>query len=170
MLSDSLVLDAPAIAWVRAHAFRFPTDAPEADGTSAWDATTMVVVHIEAGPARGMGYSFADSAAASVVNNVLADLIIGRDPCAIPMLWSEMVAAVRNIGWRGIAACAISAVDVALWDLKARLVGLPLASLLGVERERVPVYGSGGFTSYRTTGSASSSAAGSGATVAAPWR
>src|SRR5262249_54382791 len=80
--------------------------------------------------------------------NVLAPVINGRDPCAIPMLWSEMVGAVRNIGWRGIAACAISAVDVALWDLKAQLVGLPLVSLLGMERERVPVYGSGGFTSY----------------------
>lgn len=148
MLNESLMLDAPAIGWVRAHAFRFPTDAPEADGTIAWDATTMVVVHIEAGSARGMGYSYADSAAVSVVNNVLAEVIIGSDPCAIPMLWSEMVGAVRNIGWRGIAACAISAVDMALWDLKARLVGLPLVALLGMERERVPVYGSGGFTSY----------------------
>src|SRR5690349_4270155 len=103
MPCETLMLDAPPIAWVRAHAFRFPTDAPEADGTIAWDATTMVIVHVEAGPVRGMGYSYADGAAASVINNVLAPVIAGRDACAIPMLWSEMVGAVRNIGWRGIA-------------------------------------------------------------------
>jgi L-alanine-DL-glutamate epimerase-like enolase superfamily enzyme len=148
MVNDGLTLHTPAIEWVRAHAFRFPTDAPETDGTSAWDATAMVIVHVEAGAARGMGYSYVDAAAAGVINSVLSEVIIGADPCAIPMLWSEMVGAVRNIGWRGIAACAISAVDVALWDLKARLVGLPLAALLGMERQRVPVYGSGGFTSY----------------------
>ena len=43
---------------------------------------------------------------------------------------------------------AISAVDIALWDLKARLLGCPLAGLLGRARDAVPVYGSGGFTSY----------------------
>ncbi len=59
-----------------------------------------------------------------------------------------MVGAVRNAGRPGIAATAISAVDVALWDLKARLAGLPLARLLGQERDEVPIYGSGGFTSY----------------------
>jgi L-alanine-DL-glutamate epimerase-like enolase superfamily enzyme len=59
-----------------------------------------------------------------------------------------MAAAVRNIGRPGIAACAISAVDVALWDLKARLLERPLATLLGQARDAVPIYGSGGFTSY----------------------
>ena len=59
-----------------------------------------------------------------------------------------MIRAVRNIGRPGIAATAISAVDIALWDLKARLLGCPLAGLLGQARPSVPVYGSGGFTSY----------------------
>jgi L-alanine-DL-glutamate epimerase-like enolase superfamily enzyme len=59
-----------------------------------------------------------------------------------------MARAVRNIGRPGVAATAISAVDIALWDLKARLLGCPLAGLLGRWREAVPVYGSGGFTSY----------------------
>jgi len=58
------------------------------------------------------------------------------------------VRSVRNIGWRGICACAISAIDVALWDLKARLIGVPLLTLLGRARSEVPIYGSGGFTSY----------------------
>jgi L-alanine-DL-glutamate epimerase-like enolase superfamily enzyme len=60
-----------------------------------------------------------------------------------------MVDSVRNVGRPGIASTAISAVDVALWDLKARLLELPLVRLLGGDRRSVPVYGSGGFTSYR---------------------
>jgi L-alanine-DL-glutamate epimerase-like enolase superfamily enzyme len=142
------MFDAPAITRVKAHAFRFTTDAPEADGTIAWDATTMALVTVEAGGKCGLGYSYADAAAATIVNEVLAKIVTGEDSSAIPRLWTAMARAVRNIGWRGIAACAISAVDVALWDLKARLLGMPLSSLLGIERESVPIYGSGGFTSY----------------------
>jgi L-alanine-DL-glutamate epimerase-like enolase superfamily enzyme len=59
-----------------------------------------------------------------------------------------MVGRVRNLGWRGVAACAISALDTALWDLKARLLDVPLVRLLGRARYAVPIYGSGGFTSY----------------------
>lgn len=138
----------PAITRVSAQAFRFSTDAPEADGTAEWDATTLVLVEIEAGGSLGLGYTYADEAAAGVINRVLAKVIRGEDASAIPHLWTAMVGAVRNIGWRGIAACAISAVDVALWDLKARLLNVPLARLFGMERERVPIYGSGGFTNY----------------------
>ena len=59
-----------------------------------------------------------------------------------------MVKAVRNAGRPGVVGYAISAVDVALWDLKARLLDLPLHRLLGAVRDEVPVYGSGGFTTY----------------------
>ncbi len=62
--------------------------------------------------------------------------------------WMGMVHAVRNLGRPGLASMAISAVDVALWDLKARLLELPLARLFGAVRREVPLYGSGGFTSY----------------------
>jgi L-alanine-DL-glutamate epimerase-like enolase superfamily enzyme len=142
------MLESPAVERVSAQAFRFPTDAPEADGTAAWDATTMVLVSADAGGRRGWGYSYADAAAAGVVNGVLAKVVTGRDSFATPELWTAMVGAVRNIGWRGIAACAISAVDVALWDLKARILDVPLAGLFGTARGRVAIYGSGGFTSY----------------------
>jgi L-alanine-DL-glutamate epimerase-like enolase superfamily enzyme len=139
--------DAP-ITGVTASAYRFPTDGPEADGTIAWDATTMVVAEVVSRNERGLGYSYADAAAAEVINGQLAKILNGQDAFAIPQLWSAMVAAVRNIGWRGIASCAISALDVALWDLKARLLKAPLSALLGQARESVPIYGSGGFTSY----------------------
>lgn len=69
----------------------------------------------------------------------------------IPAVHDAMCRSVRNAGRPGIAACAISALDIALWDLKARLLELPLARLLGVREEQVPVYGSGGFTTYHDT-------------------
>jgi L-alanine-DL-glutamate epimerase-like enolase superfamily enzyme len=138
----------PTITKVAATAFRFPTDAPEADGTIAWNMTSMVLVEVMAGATLGFGYTYASSAAADVVNNVLSKVAVGHQAAAVEQAWHEMVSAVRNIGWRGVAASAISAVDIALWDLKARLLGVPLASLFGLARSRVPVYGSGGFTSY----------------------
>jgi L-alanine-DL-glutamate epimerase-like enolase superfamily enzyme len=148
MDEETAMANAPAIEGVRARAFRFPTDGPEADGTIAWNATTMVLVEVDAGGEHGTGYSYADAAAAGIVNGLLGEVVRGGNAFAIPALWSAMVAAVRNIGWRGVAASAISAVDVALWDLKARLLGMSLAALFGTERVRVPIYGSGGFTSY----------------------
>ena len=131
-------------------AFTLPTDRPESDGTFEWDETTAVVVEVAAGGARGLGFSYAGEAAARVIERRLAPRIIGRDALDIPAAWAAMVAAVRNVGLPGIAATAISAVDVALWDLKARLLQLPVARLLGAARDTVPVYGSGGFTSYDT--------------------
>jgi L-alanine-DL-glutamate epimerase-like enolase superfamily enzyme len=138
----------PHITSATAQAFRIPTDAPEADGTIEWDATTLVLVTIGAGGREGIGYTYADAAAADIVNGVLAKQLCGRDALAIPHLWARMVRAVRNVGWRGVCACAISAVDVALWDLKAHLFGQPLHALFGKARDEVAIYGSGGFTSY----------------------
>ncbi|WP_175922881.1 enolase C-terminal domain-like protein [Burkholderia latens] len=140
--------DAPTIDDVRARAYRVPTDRPEADGTYAWHATTIVVVDIDAGPVTGIGYTYTDASAALLVGSMLADVLRNRPladiPAAIDALWRAM----RNVGRAGIAATAISALDAALWDAKAKLAGVPLAMLLGRMRERVPVYGSGGFTTY----------------------
>ena len=136
------------ISSVSARAFRILTDAPEADGTASWDATTLVLVEVESGGLTGIGFSYAAGAAADVVRGKLSEVIEGGEPFDIPRLWQKMVGAVRNMGWRGVCASAISAVDWALWDLKAKLLDLPLTSLLGAERSAVPIYGSGGFTSY----------------------
>src|SRR4051794_34366379 len=108
-----------------------PTDAPEADGTFAWEATTIVVVQACGGGERGIGYTYADRSAARLVEGTLAQVVRGADALAPQRAWWAMARAVRNLGRDGIAATAISAVDVALWDLKARLLGLPLATLLG---------------------------------------
>jgi L-alanine-DL-glutamate epimerase-like enolase superfamily enzyme len=134
-----------------ANAYTVPTDAPEADGTAQWDATTLVVVTARADGVTGTGWTYGAGACAQIVRDLLADVVIGRDALAVPGTWSAMVAAVRNATRAGAVGYAISAVDVALWDLKARLLNLPLARLFGVIHEHVPVYGSGGFTTYPDT-------------------
>jgi L-alanine-DL-glutamate epimerase-like enolase superfamily enzyme len=133
---------------VSAHAYSVPTDAPEADGTLSWDATTLVVVDVEAGGQRGIGYTYADTATATLIDDKLAGVVRGLDALAPQRAALAMRRAVRNLGGPGIAAMAISAVDVALWDLKAKLLGVPLAQLIGAVHDAVPIYGSGGFTSY----------------------
>src|SRR6187431_1471368 len=140
-------IDAP-IEQVTVSAYTVPTDAPETDGSFAWDATTVVVVHVDGGGRRGLGYTYADRATAQLIHEQLADAVRGLDALAPQRAWWAMTRAVRNLGRPGVAAMAISAVDVALWDLKARLLELPLARLLGAIHEEVPVYGSGGFTTY----------------------
>ncbi len=140
--------DAVPIERVDVSAYKIPTDAPESDGTYKWDSTTIVIVEAEAGGQRSLGYSYADGSTAHLVAQTLADVVHGCDAMDVPKTWTAMVRAVRNLGHPGIAAMAISAVDNSLWDLKARLLGLPLVLLLGRAREGAPVYGSGGFTSY----------------------
>lgn len=138
----------PVVEQLAARAFTVPTDTPEADGTLRWDATTIVVAEANAAGRTGVGYSYAAGAAAPLISELLAEAVLGWDALSPPAAWSRMRRAVRNIGYPGVASSAISAVDVALWDLKARLLDVALSTLLGRVRERVPVYGSGGFTSY----------------------
>ncbi|MBV9669828.1 MAG: hypothetical protein JOZ43_02635, partial [Acidobacteriales bacterium] len=128
--------------------YTVPTDAPEADGTFAWNKTTLVSVHLSAGDVTGWGYSYADTATGALAHTLLKEIAVGKCALDIPRLQAELVRAVRNLGRDGIAAMAISAIDNAVWDLKAKLLGLPLVSLLGRARDRIEVYGSGGFTSY----------------------
>ena len=139
----------PCVDDVVVATYRVPTDVPtESDGTYAWSATTLVLVEATAGGVTGLGYSYADRATAQLIHDTLAPLVCGASAMAIGETWAALVASVRNLGREGIASMAISAVDVALWDLKARLLDLPLLTLLGASRGAVPVYGSGGFTSY----------------------
>ncbi|HEX6535253.1 MAG TPA: enolase C-terminal domain-like protein [Gemmatimonadaceae bacterium] len=139
----------PPIEHIAVSAFRIPTDTPnESDGTLVWDATTLVVVEASAAGVRGIGYSYADVATARLVHDTLAGVVRGMDAVANGAIWKALVAAVRNLGRAGIASMAISAVDSAVWDLKSRLLDVPLVTLLGGVREAAPVYGSGGFTSY----------------------
>jgi L-alanine-DL-glutamate epimerase-like enolase superfamily enzyme len=139
--------DAP-VDRVTAATYRIPTDAPEADGTVTWTSTTMIVVRVHAGGLIGTGWTYGAAACRSLIQDNLSPLVTGRDALDVPAAYDAMCRGARNIGRLGVAACAISAVDVALWDLKARLLDLRLARLLGRVHDVVPIYGSGGFTSY----------------------
>jgi L-alanine-DL-glutamate epimerase-like enolase superfamily enzyme len=139
---------AGAVQSLRTRVFTVPTDAAEADGTLSWSSTTLVLVEVGAAGRSGLGFSYTTSAAASLIEELLCVAVVGMDALSPPAAWQRMRRAVRNVGYPGVAASAISAVDIALWDLKARLLDVPLSSLLGRVRDTVPVYGSGGFTSY----------------------
>lgn len=137
-----------AIDRIEVREYTVPTDFPESDGTLEWDSTTLVVVHALGGGKVGLGYTYADSATATLIHKLVAKVVTGNDALSPELNWNQMVRRIRNLGRPGIASMAISAVDVALWDLKARLMDLPLTTLLGAVRTSVPIYGSGGFTSY----------------------
>ena len=144
-------MNGQAVTAVETAVYVIPTDAPEADGTLAWDKTTMVLVTVRADGEQGLGWSYASAAARTLISEMLTDVVTGRSALDIAGAAEAMARQVRNIGRPGVAATAISAVDIALWDLKARLLGQSLAGLLGPARQDVPVYGSGGFTSYDDT-------------------
>ncbi|MGH7825846.1 MAG: enolase C-terminal domain-like protein [Candidatus Binatia bacterium] len=140
-------MDTP-IRRIEVSAYTIPTESPESDGTLVWDSTTLVLVEAHAGGKVGIGYTYAAPAAALLIRDLLAGVVIRIDAMAVPAAWQAMVRAVRNLGRPGLASMAIAAVDAALWDLKARLLNVPLVTLLGPVRESILVYGSGGFTSY----------------------
>lgn len=129
-------------------AYSIPTDAPESDGTLTWDSTTLVLVSVHAGDKTGTGYTYGGTAITTAVADKLADVLQGSDALQPPARWAEMQHAVRNMGKPGVVAYAISAVDIALWDLRARLLDEPLVVALGAVHDATPIYGSGGFTSY----------------------
>jgi L-alanine-DL-glutamate epimerase-like enolase superfamily enzyme len=158
MSMRNAVSEARASAWqngrierLAARAYRIPTDKPEADGTLAWSATTLVVVEAEAAGTAGLGYTYSDASIVDLIAGRLFEVVKNVDAVDPPAAWRAMNVAIRNMGRSGLVATAISAVDIALWDLKARLLDQPLAILFGRSRESVPIYGSGGFTSYTET-------------------
>ena len=141
----------PDSIWIKelnVSAYKIPTDTPESDGTIEWNSTTLILVEINAGEKRGIGYSYADISSAYFIDKHLKGIVIGKNAMDIPWILKSMSDSVRNSGNCGIVAMAISAVDNALWDLKAKILELPLALLLGKVRDDFPIYGSGGFTSY----------------------
>jgi L-alanine-DL-glutamate epimerase-like enolase superfamily enzyme len=140
-------VEAP-VTEVRVRTFTVPTDEPESDGTLEWEATTIVVVELEAEGECGLGYTYGDRSVAAFVDSMLRPCLYEADAMRPPAAWATMQRAIRNAGRQGVGAMAVSAVDIALWDLKARLLGLCLADALPRFHDAAPVYGSGGFTSY----------------------
>jgi L-alanine-DL-glutamate epimerase-like enolase superfamily enzyme len=128
--------------------FEIPTEVSESDGTLEWTRTTLVVAEVSAGGQTGFGYTYGARVVADLIRKKLGPKLAGLDALAIPLAYERMIRALRNVGRAGIGMHAVSALDLALWDLKGKLLSVPVVTLLGAERESVPVYGSGGFTSY----------------------
>src|SRR5216684_10500 len=108
-------------------------------------------IHSDAG-SEGLGYSLvfggSGSEAVEAYARRLAELLIGEDPLLVGRLWDKMYRADRGIRRVGIAGYALSALDIALWDLAGKTANLPLAKLWGATTDRVDAYGSGGWGSY----------------------
>ncbi len=129
-------------------AYKIPAEQPESDGTLKWDSTTMVLVSIKSEGETGIGYTYADASAGNFIENNFSKILIENNPLDIEKIFTELHKKIRNNGNCGIAFMALSAVDIALWDLKSKLLDLPLSALLGRANENVLLYASGGFTSY----------------------
>lgn len=102
----------------------------------------------------GLGYSLAFGGGGAEAIRVYLDtrlgpLLVGEDPLFVERLWERMFRADRGIKRQGVAAYALSALDIALWDVVGKAAGLPLYKLWGAVTDRVPAYGSGGWGSYR---------------------
>jgi L-alanine-DL-glutamate epimerase-like enolase superfamily enzyme len=138
----------PKIESIQVSVYTVPTATPESDGTFEWEKTSLVLVHVIAGGVKSIGYSYADQATAELITASLAPKLIGHDALANGAAWQKMVEQIRNLGRPGISSMAIAAVDNALWDLKAQLLKVSVAALLGLVRPSIMAYGSGGFTSY----------------------
>jgi L-alanine-DL-glutamate epimerase-like enolase superfamily enzyme len=109
-------------------------------------------VHTDEGLA-GLGYTLAFGGGGSESIHVyletrLGPLLVGEDPLFVERLWQKMYRADRGIKRQGVAAYALSALDIALWDLAGKAAGLPLVKLWGAVTDRVPAYGSGGWPKY----------------------
>ena len=146
-MSETTATDV-AIERLEVSAYTVTTDSPESDGTLQWDSTTMILVEASGGGKKGLGYTYGDVSVGKFIESKLISEAEGTDALSPPVAWAAMQSAIRNAGRPGVGAMAVSAVDNALWDLKARLLDLPLAALLPRFRDAVPIYGSGGFTSY----------------------
>ena len=140
--------DAILIKDLKVSAYKIPTDTPEADGTIEWNCTTMVLVEIAAADKTGIGYTYAPQASGVVIEKTLKEIVVGKNAMNINGITAATIRAIRNGGNCGITMMAVSAVDNALWDLKAKILNVPLCVLLGQLKNEMLIYGSGGFTSY----------------------
>lgn len=148
VFDNTVIADVVPVTAIYISAYTIPTSTPEADGTIEWNSTTFILVEITAGNKTGIGYTYANEATAIVIDKILKQIVTGSNALDIPSLNANMIKSIRNDGQAGIAMMAVSAVDNALWDLKAKLFDVPLCNLLGKIKDSMLIYGSGGFTSY----------------------
>jgi L-alanine-DL-glutamate epimerase-like enolase superfamily enzyme len=113
-----------------------------------WRETTVIVVESISSGQSGIGFTYGSAAAAELIKSTFIPALIDGSALSPRRHSEDLSRGIRNSGSSGISALAISAVDISLWDLKAKLLGCSLGDLLGAVRDKVPLYGSGGFTTY----------------------
>ncbi len=134
------------------HLVSLPVTAGLADATRKVESVGYTVVRITTDQGlEGMGLTYHEvggEATKALILHDLAPKLINRDPFETEVIWETFFHYLRGVGRKGLTFAAISAVDTALWDLKGKIMGMPLFRLLGGARTAVPVYASGGWTSY----------------------
>ncbi|MEV5148135.1 mandelate racemase/muconate lactonizing enzyme family protein [Streptomyces sp. NPDC052727] len=144
------------ITWLRLSSVALPLAAPISDAKvftgRQKPMTEVAVLFVEIATEQGhegIGFSYSKRAGGPgqfAHAREIAEHVVGEDPSDIGRIWTKLVWAGASVGRSGLATQAIAAFDVALWDLKAKRAGLPLAKLLGAHRDAVRCYNtSGGF-------------------------
>lgn len=137
---------------VKVHLVSMPVGGNLADATRKVECLGYTIVRlITEDGLEGFGVTYHEvggEATKMLIEKNIAPRIIGRDPFETEVIWADMFQYLRGVGRKGLMFCALSAVDIALWDLKGKITGLPLFRLFGGNETKIPVYGSGGWTSY----------------------
>src|SRR3712207_2218308 len=123
-----------------------------ADATRRVETIGFTIVRITTDQGHeGFGVTYHEvggEATKVLIDRAMTPKLVGRDPLETEVIWAEFFGYLRGVGRKGLMFAALSAVDIALWDLKSKIFGLPLFRLLGGNARRVPVYASGGWTCF----------------------
>ena len=123
---------------ITTESFRWPRAKPIANGKHTYTHSGLSLVHIHTDDGiTGVGMGSTD------IGRFKKELI-GEDPINVERLWHKMWVP-KISGRRGLTTRAISSLDIALWDLRAKVAGMPLYKMLGGYRDRVPTYIAGGY-------------------------
>ena len=137
---------------VRADLIASPVQTGFQDATRKVETVGMCVIRVNTDQGlTGIGVTYHEvggEAIKEMIERYYGPKLIGRDPFETEEIWEELFHYARGVGRKGLSFCALSAVDIALWDLKGKIMDLPLYRLLGGNKKKVPVYASGGWTSY----------------------
>ena len=137
---------------VRADLIASPVQTGFQDATRKVETVGMCVIRVNTDQGlTGIGVTYHEvggEAIKEMIERYYGPKLIGRDPFETEEIWEELFHYARGVGRKGLSFCALSAVDIALWDIKGKVLNMPLFRLLGGNDPVVPIYASGGWTSY----------------------
>ncbi|MDR1418816.1 MAG: mandelate racemase/muconate lactonizing enzyme family protein [Treponema sp.] len=140
------------IAKVDVHLVSYPIIKNFQDATRKVETIGYTIVRLTTDDGiEGFGVTYHEVGGEATKELILKNMnprLIGRDPFETEVIWQDFFCYLRGIGRKGLMFCALSAVDIALWDLKGKILNQPLYKILGGSNNKIPVYASGGWTSY----------------------